>query len=63
MEHNLARPEIREVILAEAAAALNKEGDRTLADLLEPEAVAIWRLRCVEVAGPLGHRAGADGTL
>lgn len=53
VEHNLARPEIRELILAEAAAALEVEGGRTLADLLEPDAVAAWRARCMEVAGAL----------
>jgi hypothetical protein len=53
VEHNLGRPEIRELILAEAAAALDIEGARTLGELLEPDAVAAWRARCVEVAGPL----------
>jgi hypothetical protein len=51
--HNLARPEIREILLAEARAALDVEGERTLAEVLEPAAVAVWRDRCVEVAGPL----------
>jgi hypothetical protein len=53
VEHNLGRPEVREAILAEAAAALEVEGERTLAELLEPEAVATWRADFVELAGPL----------
>lgn len=51
--HNLARPEIRELILSEAAVALDVEGARTLSELLEPEAVTAWRARCVEVSGTL----------
>jgi len=53
VEHNLARPEVRMLILAEAAAALDVEGTHTLGALLEPAAVAAWRARCVEVAGIL----------
>jgi len=53
VEHNLARPEIRRLILAEAAVALDVEGARTLAELLEPEAVNLWRARCVEMAGTM----------
>lgn len=51
--HNLARPEIRELILAEATVALELEGQRSLSELLEPGAVAHWRQRCVEVGAPL----------
>ncbi len=51
--HNLNRPEIRELILAEATAALALEGDRTLAEILAPEAVEAWRQRCVERVTPL----------
>lgn len=58
--HNLARPEIREMILAEARAALEREGQRSLAEVLEPRAVAYWRQRCIEVGAPLlGELASA----
>jgi len=50
---NLARDEIQEAILAEAEAALLKEGKRLVGELVEPEAVARWRNQSLEIGGPL----------
>jgi hypothetical protein len=51
--HNLARDEILGAIWADGVAALAKEGERLIGELVEPEVVARWRDLSLELGGPL----------
>ncbi|MCK6575304.1 hypothetical protein L6V77_29925 [Myxococcota bacterium] len=52
--HNLARPDVREGLLEELAAALAIEGERTLGDILTASRdLDAWRTEVIEIGAPL----------